>query len=139
MSTANFVFEMSRKHCLHLCVQSQVCGPQAKLCQPSQMSFSLRCHFPGKIFSIIFILKEKILFIFRCHFSVMICFNLFLSFPLLIVTSKLRNFLIIFPFCLLSTCQVWFFQSLSLYDMQFPMNRVLEFISSIIRAFTFFI
>ncbi len=118
MSTANLVFEMFRKHCLHLCVQSQVCGPQAKLCQPSQMSFSLRCHFPGKIFSIIFIFKEKILFIFRCHFSVMIFFKLFppISFAYSKVKpSKLRNFLIFFPFCLLSTCQVWYFQSLSLW------------------------
>ncbi len=65
-----------------------------------------------------FILKETILFIFRYHFSVMIFFKLFplISFAYSKVKPlKLRNFLIFFPFCLSSTCQVWYFQSLSLW------------------------
>ncbi len=119
---------MFRKHCLHLCVQSQVCGPQAKLCQPSQMSFSLRCHFPGKIFSIIFILKEKILFIFRCHFSVMIFFKLFPSISFAFSTvkpSKLINFLIFLTFC---CCQLARFGIFSLYlcDMPCPLSPVVR-------------
>jgi len=69
-------------------------------------------------FSLSFLFWWKIIFIFRCHFSVKIFFKLFpaISFAYSKVKpSKLRNFLIFFPFCLLSTCQVWYFRSLPLW------------------------
>ncbi len=98
------------------------------------------------VYDVIFLVRFSLSFLFwrkkyYSFFVVMIFFKLFspISFAYTKVKpSKLRNFFTFFLFVCYQLARFGIF-SLYLYDMQFPMNRVLKFFSSIVRASTFFI